>query len=204
MVNNTTYAWNLLNIKLSLRTPPQSRRNWIDKIKRNDWSWKNYGNFIIIFLPGSLRFSVFFPADIKHEQTVNVTGTSTPLEAKIAIERLVRLFGWHKDQYSYKVECVTFRYIHPSLSPGLEDLFSFCVRKEIKVRLNPEKFPGCIIKLPTKPSRKATIIVYRSGKVIVFGCTSYRECYRMMKKIDYLLVRTSKLFGTHPMLLQSV
>jgi hypothetical protein len=203
---NTIFEWNIFNLKLSLKTPPQSRRNWIDKIKADDrWTWKNYGNFIIIFLPGSLRFSVFFPANLSSQQTVNLTGTSTTLETKIAIERLSRLFGWNKDQYSYKVESVTFRYIFPLSDFSLEDLSDLCVKKGIAVRLNPEKFPGCIVKLRTQQysSRKATVIVYRSGKVIVFGCTCYRECYQTMKKIKYLLVLTSKRFETYPTLSRS-
>lgn len=163
-------SYKIANVKISLKTSPISLDIVFNKLSKKGYNCKKYQNFLVI----KTKFTfILFKTNSKGENHVNVTKIPKLSYIKEAIKIIKKL-----TLCIVKSKTVDNIIATTSVNKNLNLRKIVRDKKFSKIKYNNEKFPGLFLKF-----KKATAILFHSGKIVIVGSKSKKNIECLIKKI---------------------
>ena len=110
-----------------------------------------------------------------------VAGTKTEYDAKKACKKFVKIknkLGYNVVFDNFKIQNIVFNVKSPL---SLEQIHLYCEKFSV---FEPELFPGLIFRI-----KKATLLIFGSGKVVITGLNAYNEIKLIFEDVLPILVK---------------
>ena len=183
----------ITNIKCSVKIAhPVSLKVLEERcVKFKNWKCSKFGSYMVIKLPGSLRFIIFKPKNESSLSHINLTGVKSYKCLDKALELLAEYLECCRQSVDYRIDNITAKssaLLRIVQEHALRKRINLCLlmgsletfyEKELNLRLNPDSFGALIL----QTYGKTTVLIYESGKIVVIGSKSEEDIISTLEKI---------------------